>query len=85
MSNFRVHHGLQDFVDVPDLAAALDLVKNVLESGKTNVLITEPGLTVTGHSDYDKYPHDGRVLTLVLEIPVGTNIERKAGCDDVND
>ena len=71
MSNFRVHHGLQDFADVPDVAAALDLVKGLLESGRTNVLITEPDMVVTGNTDYDDKRGDGRVGTLVLEIPLG--------------
>ncbi len=85
MSNFRVHHGLQNFSDVSDVWEALGLVKNLLESGMTNVLITKPGMVVTGGADYDDTRDDGRVGTLVLEIGLGPGYPKKKGCNDAND
>lgn len=67
---FRVHHGLQDFVDVTDIAGALAVVRRMLETGRTNVVITRPGTEITGELDCDDKRETASIGTLKLEIPI---------------
>lgn len=66
---FKVHHGLQDMTNAPTIEDALAAAKMMLSAGLTNVLITRADVEVTGEVDCNEW-HDGRIGTLVLNIPI---------------
>ena len=70
---WTIHHGMQDSWNAMTAQEAGDIVAALLETGKTNVLVTRVNADLEARTispgDAD-FTDDGRVATLRLDVPI---------------